>query len=561
MIRQPARLVDTMFDVVVIGGGITGACVAHDAALRGLSVALVEQGDFGGATSSASSKLLHGGIRYLQQGRVDKIRESAIERACFHRIAPHLMHWVPFLVPTQRSVLRGELALRSAMWLYQGITRGADRTVLDPSKRMPSARFYSGSELSRLVPALGKRDDVTGAQLLYESHLHSSERMTLAFLKTAVSSGAVVANYTAAHGVLQRRSRVEGVTVIDRLNGERFDVRGRLVVNAAGPWVVALNQRLKVGRLAAPVRGFSRGAHLVTRPVSDHFALALPTSRRASTLLDRGGRHLFVIPWRGRSLIGTSDRPHVGSLDVIEPTEDDIADLLGDVNKALPGVALTRGDVLHAFAGLYPLTAHAVSAEVYQGTGDYQIIDHGGAGGMEGVISVLGAKYTTARRVAERAVTAICQRLGRPTSRCRTRDEPLVGGAIQDLERFTTDAVRRLAGSLAPATAEHLVRHYGTEIDAVVTAGTGGEDKDLLTPLAPDRETTGAEVLFAVEEEMAVTLEDVVFRRTGLGTIGKPGGDCLQRCTALMASSLRWSRARMDEELRGIEARFSVGES
>ena len=559
MRRELTLLHETTFDVVVVGGGITGACLAHDATLRGLSVALVDRGDFGSETSAASSKLLHGGIRYLQQGRVDKVRESARERAVFQRIAPHLTRWVPFLIPTQRSLLRGRGLLRCGMWVYEGLTRGADRSVGDPSKRPPRGSFYSRADLVGLVPDLGARDDVTGAQVLYESHLHSSERMTLAFLKTAVQGGAVVANYVTVDRVLESGGRIGGVSVIDRVSGGRFDIRARFVANAAGPWISGLNEQLGIGRLARPIRGFSKGAHIVTRQVVDRFALALPTRRRTSSILDRGGRHVFVIPWRGHSLIGTTDRPYTGPLDEVGPTAEDIDELLGDVSAALPGVNLTRSDVCHAFAGLYPLTAEDVRPDVYQGTGDYQIIDHGRGGGAKGVVSVLGAKYTTARRVAERATTLICKRLGHGTRPCQTNRAPLVGGAIDDLERFTRDAVGRYSQVLNRDTVEYLVHHYGTETDAVVEkASAGREGGSLLSPLAPGREAVGAEVRFAVKEEMAVTLADVVFRRTGLGTLGDPGEGALRACADIMGQCLGWGEARRLEEVRATQELFTV---
>ena len=559
MRREPTLLHDTTFDLVVVGGGITGACLAHDATLRGLSVAVVERGDFGSETSAASSKLLHGGIRYLQQGRVDKLRESARERASFQRIAPHLTRWVPFLIPTQRSVLRGRALLQSGMWMYQWLTRGGDRGVRDPSKRTPDGSFCSHADLVRLVPELEARDDVTGAHVLYESHLHSSERMTLAFLKTAARGGAVVTNYTAVDRLLESDGRVGGVSVVDGPSGTRFDIKARMVANATGPWLTGLNDRLGIGQLKSPIRGFSKGAHIVTRQVVDTFALALPTQRRSASLLDRGGRHIFVIPWRGHSLIGTSDRSYAGPLDEVGPTDADIDDLLGDVTTALPGLELNRSDVCHAFAGLYPLTAHDVRPDVYQGTGDYQVIDHGRAGGMEGVVSVLGAKYTTARRVAERATTLICAKLGHASGPCQTDHTRLVGGAIDDLDRFEKDSVERHGTHLSRDTVANLVHHYGTETDAVVEKGSeGGVAVPLLIPLAPERETLGAEVRFAVEEEMAVTLADVVFRRTGLGTIGDPGEKCLRGCAEIMGQYLGWSEARQQEEVQATQLLFGV---
>ena len=356
MRRDLAAFHDSTFDVVIVGGGISGACLAHDATLRGLTVALLERGDFGGATSAASSKLLHGGIRYLQQARVDKVRESARERAHFQRIAPHLTRWVPFLVPTHRGVARGRLLLQCGMRLYDLLSRPANDLIRDPAKQVPQGPFYDRPALAQRAPELAARPDVTGAQVLYESHLHSTERMTLAFVKSAARQGAVVANYAAVEGVLRAAGagRVCGVAATDVLTGQSFEVKARIVANAAGPWLPGLNDSLQIGRLHRPITGFSKGVHIVTRQIMQPFAVAVPTTRRSGALLDRGGRHVFAIPWRGHSLIGTSDRPYTGPLDIVGPTEEDVADLLTDIGTALPGAAMARRDVVHAFAGLYP---------------------------------------------------------------------------------------------------------------------------------------------------------------------------------------------------------------
>ncbi|HAK54912.1 MAG TPA: hypothetical protein DCP38_05435 [Acidobacteria bacterium] len=266
---------------------------------------------------------------------------------------------------------------------------------------------------------------------------------------------------------------------------------------------------------------------------------------------------MFIIPWRGLSLIGTSDRPHTGGLERIVPDEKDVAGLLADVAAALPSVALTRRDVRHAFAGLYPLTAGDLSPDVYQGSGDFQIIDHGRAGGVEGAVSALGAKYTTARRLGERATDLACAKLGRTGVVSRTTTTPLVGGDIDDLGSFTAEAVARHAPRLDPPAVRHLIRHYGTEADAVVDAATGSPTG--LAPLATTRPSLEAEVTFAVDREMAVTLDDVVFRRTGLGTIGHPGDACLRRCATLMADRLGWSADETDRQLRTTAGRFLGG--
>ena len=552
MYRSLATLDRTIFDVVIIGGGITGACLAHDAALRGLSVALIERGDFGGATSAASSRLLHGGIRYLQQLRFDKVRESAQERTHLRRIAPHLMHWVPFLVPTDGTVARGRWLLAGGMALY-ALLGGTDESGDD--LRVPSGTYFDRAALGREAPALAGDSHLAGAFVLNECHLHSSERMTLAFLKTAVTHGAVVANYVASNGLLREGKRVVGVRARDVERDDEIRIRARLTVNAAGPWLPSLNDSFGVGPLQRPVNGFAQGAHIVTRQILPRYAAALPTERASGALLDRSGRHVFVIPWRSHSLIGTSNRPFRGELGEVRPEAQDVADLVEDVNRALPSVALGRDEVRHAFAGLYPLTARRIDARLYQGTGDYQIVDHERHGLADGIVSVLGAKYTTARRVAELATDLICRKLGRSGAECRTYETPLVGSPSDSaaLRRRLED---RYGGGLDLSAIESLLRHYGEEADDVLRGAAA--TPSLLHRVAPERETIEAEVAYAVEHEMAGRLTDVVFRRTGLGMLGHPGEHGLERCAAIMAARLGWSSARREEELQRTRVCFPV---
>ena len=549
MRRSLADLERTVFDVAIIGGGITGACLAHDAALRGLTVALVERGDFGGATSAASSKILHGGIRYLQQLRFDKVRESARERNRLRRIAPHLVRWVPFLVPTERTLSRGRRLLSSGMGVYAALG-GADESGGD--LRVPSGTYFDRAALVREAPLLAAAGRFTGAFVLNECHLHSSERMTLAFLKTAVRHGAVVANYVASDGLLREGARVAGVRARDVERGDEIRIPARITINAAGPWLTGLNDRFAVGPLRRRVTGLAQGAHIVTRQILPDYAVALPTERASGAWLDRGGRHVFVIPWRGHSLIGTSNRPFFGEPADVRPEARDVCDLVGDVNRALPAAELDAEEVRHAFAGLYPLTARRIHTGVYQGTGDYQIVDHGRDGPADGFVSVLGARFTTARRLAELAVTLVCRKLGRPGAPCLTRDTPLAGGE----SRASTFEAR--SGERCPdaTTVESLARHYGAETEDVLGAAAG--DPSLLLRVAPHRETIGAEVVYAVEHEMARRLADVVFRRTGLGTLGHPGEPALERCAAIMAGRLGWSEAQRADQLRSIRTCFPV---
>jgi glycerol-3-phosphate dehydrogenase len=555
MRRDLDSLARQTFDVVVIGGGISGACLAHDAALRGLSVALIEQGDFGAATSAASSKVLHSGIRYLQQLEIAKLRESALERASFQRIAPHLTHYVPFLVPAFRGLARGRLALRAALVLHERLCAGQNSLIHDASKHVPRSRFYSKAETLSLAPVLASHPDLTGAGMLFESHMHSSERMTLAFVKSAARSGAQVANYVSAESLLTEGSTARGILARDVPTGNQFEIRARIVANAAGPWIPSVNQRFGAAGLTRRITTFAKGAHLVTRPLTRDVALVLPTTKRQRRLIDRGGRHLFVIPWRERSLIGTSNVPFGDTPGHAQATSSDVRELLDDVNRALPGVDLSIDDVTYAFAGLYPLTDQEVMPDVYQATGSYQIVDHGARGDVGGVISVLGMKFTTARRLAERATDLIVRRLGAPTTPGRTATTPLVGGDIDDLPGFVADATARHLGRVDGRVMEHLVHHYGTEVDALLATAAPG--LDATSRLAADRECIEAEVAYAVTHEMALHLEDVVLRRTGLGTLGHPGRACLRRSADIMGERLGWSESRIDAEVATTEARFT----
>ena len=552
MQRNLVALADTGFDLLVIGGGITGAFLAHDAVLRGLSVALVEKDDFGGFTSSASSKLLHGGVRYLPKGQVWKVRESYREAAIFQHIAPHLTRWLPFLIPTQSgSLMKGEAAMRIAMELYGLCSLGLDNLIADPGKRPPRRAFLGSQEVRAKAPLLGELPGLTGAQILWESHMHNSERMTLAVIKTAVQGGAQVANYCAVKRLLSHGDQVTGALVQDRLSGQEFPLKARFIINAAGPHVQAINQSLPGLQLKRRVTAFSKGAHLVTKPLAADYALALTTGKKLEGIVSRGGRHCFIIPWRDRSLIGTTNVPFTGSLDEVRVTATDITDFLDDINSALPGLHLTPGDVHYSFCGLYPLIAKDVQTDTYQGTGEYQVIDHQQQG-VQGMLTVLGAKYTTARWVAEKGMDLAMNKLGYAGSRCQTASRQLVEGAIGSLRDFQEDCRRQYGHELPQGMLEELCRNHGLALHRLIAAG---RQHNLLQPVAGS-DILAIEIDHAIREEMAVTLDDLVFRRTGLGTIGRPDAAALEYCASRMASALGWSEDESKQQLAAVHARY-----
>ncbi len=554
MQRNLQQLVSEHHDILVIGGGITGACIAHDAALRGLSVALIEKNDFGGYTSSASSKLLHGGIRYLPKGQVWKVRESAREQAIFQHLAPHLTRWVPFLIPTDKSaVTKGKNALKAAMLIYKLCCAGLTRLIHDSGKQAPPMKFFSPEEVLRQVPMLSAIQGLTGAQVLQESHMHSSERMTLAFLKTSVANGARIANYLQAEALLMEGGKVVGVRAQDRLTGNEVRIRARIVINSAGPYAQAINESVPGLHLHHKLTGFSRGVHLVTRQLEPHYAMALTTQKKTEGFISRGGRHFFIIPWRDCSLIGTTNVPLTEKLENIRVTAEDISDFLKDINEALPSVQLTTSDVRYAFTGIYPIIAREIKPDTYQGTGEFQIVDHAKADGIPGIVTALGAKFTTARNVAEQCVDLVVSRLGRKVPGCRTPDTQLMEGEIPDIRSFTTQCIDKYSKLLAESSIRHLLSNYGRKIDQLVELG---REKQLLTKITPDRETLAIEIDYAVGHEMALTLDDVVFRRTGLGTIGYPGDKAIMRCADLMGALLNWDDAEKERQITVVKSRY-----
>ncbi len=555
MKRDIQKFQSTRFDAIIIGGGITGACLAHDAALRGLRIALVEKNDFGMSTSSASSKLLHGGIRYLQKLQFGKVRESARERTYFQIIAPHNTSSIPFLIPTiTGGIMTGKAALLAGMNFYRLLCSGLNGLISDKSKEIEYGRLFGRTQVLNMVPLLNSIDGLNGAHTLFESHMHNSERMTLAFIKSAVQNGAVAANHTEVTKLRSEEGVVVGVSCRDRLGGEIFDISARVIINAAGPFLPGINSQIEGLNLDKKTTGFSKGVHLVTRQVESRFALALSSGKKTEGLVTRGGRHIFIIPWRGRSLIGTTNVPFDRDLDDVRVTKKDIVDFLQDINAIVPGISLQESDVHYAFAGLYPLISDEIKTDTYQGTGEYQVVDHASRDGREGIVSVLGAKYTTARAIAEQAIDVVVQKLACGDRHCHTTTRPLFEGQIGNLQQFIAEKQKRYEAILAPETVHDLIVSHGSNLGPVVEflrSGTGYLEK-----LSETRETLVGEIAYAVEHEMACTLDDVIFARTGLGTIGHPGPEVIERVCTIMGPRLGWSKDQTEQEIAAVDRRF-----
>ena len=484
MIRDLPRLAEREFDVLVVGGGIYGLTIAYDAAQRGLSVALVDRGDFGAATSFNHLKTIHGGLRYLQSADVRRMRESIRERRTFARIAPRWVAPLAFAMPTGSSLTRNAIVMRAALAIDAIIGRDRNDGV-DPVRRLPAGRVIAGAECREWFA--GTNHDVASAAVWHDYQTINGDRLTLSFAKAADAHGAVLANYTEALGSLTAARRSAGVSARDNLTGQSFDIRARIVVNAAGPWTAMLLDRSGL-RTSWPL---IKAMNLVTSRPARHGALVGAT---------RSGRALVLLPWKGRTLIGTSESPTEREPDDQDAKREEIDAFLTEIRATFPALGLTYDEITLVHRGIVPASVTSGRTSLL---GRSRIIDHGREGGAPKLISIVGVKYTTARAVAQKAVDLILRKLGRPPARCETATTVLPDAAI--------------------------------------------DDRDASDPIS-----------HAIEQEMAHTLTDVVVRRTGLGALGAPGDAEAGAAAGRMQQLLGWSDERVQSEVAALQAFYRI---
>ncbi|HVS77088.1 MAG TPA: FAD-dependent oxidoreductase, partial [Steroidobacteraceae bacterium] len=402
MLRNIARLAATPYDLVVVGGGIYGACAAWEGALRGLRVALIEAGDFGRATSSNSLRTLHGGLRHLQRLDLRRMRESIRERREWLRLAPHLARPLRFVLPTHGQGLRGPLVMRTALWVNDLLSADRNRGVRE-DRRLPRGSILS-ADAARATLAGLELDGCNGAAAWHDAVCLDTERLLLSVISAAADAGAHAVNYVRATGLLAHHSRIRGVHARDELSGRELELRARLVINAAGPWVEDWLPA-GAGRPKAPMFRASRAFNLLTRPLPFTDGVGLTVRSQG-----RGEATYFILPWNGYSLIGTRHLrcdPATRSTDVMR---DEVLSFVSDLNTVLGAHRLAGADVRGVFAGLLPEEDDSPDPEVALER-DPQVIDHEPAG-LRGLVSVVGVKWTIAPAVAAHAVRTVCRHLG-----------------------------------------------------------------------------------------------------------------------------------------------------
>ena len=535
------------YDLIIIGGGITGATVAYEAASRGISVALLEKSDFGAATSAATSKMIHGGLRYLSTFEFSLVRESLKERRVLTNIAPNFVHPVPFLFSIYKNGKTSGFMMKIGMLLYELFS--FDKNWLwDKSKKMPFHKGVSAKKVKKLIPNAIKKD-LAGAQIYYDCSSHSPERLTLAFIKSAVKYGASVANYTEVNDfILEDKDTyksVKGVKVTDNLSGKSYNIPAKLVINCAGPWADILLDKARKNMDNQILRR-SEGIHFVTKKLVDKYIFTGETSN---------GKHFFLVPYRNHTLIGTTDKEYIGKPDDYKVTKKAITELLKDVNQSFgENKKIAYKDILYAYGGLRPLVEDQTE-DVYNASRKFEITGEK-KNGIMGLITIEGGKFTTSRLLAEKAIDKALKILGLPKKRSVSKEQYLTTSGIKNFNRFIEEKQKQYP-DFDPEQVEYLVKSYGTEIDKILSVKD--VNKELLEPLNKDGENL-AQVLYAIRNEMARTLADILLRRTGIALLGHPGKATIEKVANLAAKELGWKDQKREKEIYKMEEILKIPE-
>ena len=552
MQRNLKRLSEESYDLLIIGGGVNGLAAAWDASLRGLKVALVEKKDFGAETSSATLKIVHGGLRYLQHLDFIRMRESIRERSTMLRIAPHLVEPFPFLIPTYGHFMQGKEAMTAAVVVNELMSFDRNRRQPDPARRIPSGRIISKKECLDLAPCVEQKG-LTGGMIFYDAQMYNSERLTLCFALSAAAKGADLVNYVEVTGFIREGNRVAGAKARDLLTGAEFAVRAKVTANMTGPWsdiVLGLLDKPKPERRVLR----SKGIQIVTPRLTDKVALGVPSAYEdPDAIFSRGTRNFFITPWRGVSLVGTTDTVYEGDPDDFRITAKDVADFVEEINQSLPSAKLKPEQVPFAFGGLRPITEKNIDAGSKVAR-KYEVNDHLSDLGVEGFFTIIGVKYTTCRFLAEKVVNLAFEKLGRSSPKIMTDSTPMAGGSIERFDEFMSRSVADRPAAFDETMMRHLVRSYGS--DHAVITNMAKQDPTLVERIPGSAEVAKAEIVHAVRQESALHLDDVVLRRTDLGTLGHPGRAALDACAEIMAGELGWDAARRQREIEAVEDRY-----
>jgi glycerol-3-phosphate dehydrogenase len=549
--RIPQDIERQVFDVIVIGAGINGAGIARDAAMRGLRVLLLDKGDISSGTTQWATRLIHGGLRYLEHYEFALVRESLRDREALLHIAPHLVKPLGFLVPIYDRNAHGPLLIRLGMNLYD---------TLSYDKSMDRHKMLSRKKVEDREPGLNS-EGLKAAAFYYDAQVEYAERVAVENAISARDHGATIVTYANVERLIIGNNDVKGVEFTDVLSGESHTARAPVTVNVAGPWVDEVLADLQqpgtdenVGRFM----GGTKGSHLVV----DAFPGA-PKGEALYVEARKDGRPYFIVPWNGRYLIGTTDLRYEEDLDYVKASEEEIQYLLDETNYVIPEAGLTRDDVLFTYSGVRPLPYNP-EGETGGVTRSHVVFDHakGGsaAGGkvksqsaelpqVGGLLSIIGGKLTTYLNLSRQTTDAVFKKLDRKGPKSTSRKTPLPGSETSDFGAFV--AGFKAASTIPDVLRDRLLKLYGVRAAEVLALGE--DDPDLLTPLSPiesvETALIGAEVIWAFREEMAQTLSDVLLRRTMAGYGPKVALDSVEAAAEVAVKHLGWDDERAEREV------------
>src|SRR5215217_2180665 len=548
--RVPQDIERQVFDVIVIGAGINGAGIARDAAMRGLRVLLLDKGDISAGTTQWATRLIHGGLRYLEHYEFALVRESLRDREALLHIAPHLVKPLGFLVPIYKGSSHGPLLIRMGMNLYD---------TLSYDKSMDRHKMLSRKKVEDREPGLNP-EGLKAAAFYYDAQVEYPERVAVENAISARDHGATVITYANVENLIIEGGDVKGVEFTHVLTGESHTARAPVTVNVAGPWVDEVLAELQVpgtDKNVGRFMGGTKGSHLIV----DAFPGA-PKGEALYVEARKDGRPYFIVPWNGRYLIGTTDLRYEEDLDYVSASDEEIDYLLEETNYVIPEANLSRGDVLFTYSGVRPLPYQPEGAEGSV-TRSHIIYDHSKGRGVGtrksgigegvprvgGLISIVGGKLTTYRNLSRQTVDMVYDKLDLKAPGSHTGEVPLPGGDTQDFEAFA--AGFKAGSGLTDELAERLLRLYGVRAPDVLEMA--GDDPSLKMPLGPSATVEtgiiGAEVLYAFRREMAQTLSDVLLRRTMVGLGPQVGLDVDEAAAQVGVKHLGWTEERAGNEV------------
>lgn len=534
--RDFAQIQRTDYDLIVIGGGINGAGVARDAALRGIKTILVEKNDFASGSSSWSSRLIHGGLRYLEYFEFPLVRESLKEREVLLHTAPHLVTPLQLTIPIYRDRSRPYWKIWAGMILYDIFS--FDKTL--PVHRMlPQAKF---KQLFRSVDP----DNLAGGSQYYDGQVTLAERLCLENIISAQNAGAIALNYVEVTELAIKDSRISDVTCKDKLTGESFTISASsnaVVINTAGPWIDRVCRRGRKNGEEVTIgngkkNGSTKGSHIVV----DRFPGAPGSTLYVEAKSD--GRPFFIIPWLDKYLIGTTDIPYKQDINNIKANDEEIDYLLRETNSVIPTAKLERDDVIFTYSGVRPLP-NAEGKKPGSITRKHIIFDHRKEG-INNLFTLIGGKLTTYRNVGEEMVDAALKRMKRSPKPCQTDSLPLPGCILPDDERIQ-QAISDYDSTLSARTIDRLFSVYGAKaLEVLALTKENPELGQAIDPALPDIK---AQVVYAVTSESAHTLVDILRRRTTLAMNGHYGMNLLPAVTATLQQYCGWDKEQCDRAL------------